>query len=386
MTGPLSGPGVGLQVAQYLYPSELTNAPVDFSGNRLALAPGDAIALPRGDWYVDTGQYGLLQYQDPANNGWVTAVAPGWTGGVRNNSSDGFTYRIGNMLGCPIGGVVTVGGGGLVQSTATIVAAQGTSQWSPIIGGALSLTSVLNNGLGYGIAPLVLIPAPPGPNNNPNSVGGIAASAFAILTGTSLTNISFTNQGAGYPSTVNATIVPSPFDPNVIAGNAITPATVQLSLTGAGRLTGAILTNSGAPLTDAQINANLTLIVTGGTTTASISALVLQTVKGYSINLVGLGYAAGVFVTTIGGGAPSNSLLATPFTTGTAFRPRQALIQPAIISTSVSTASVIVDGGLFVTQPSPLIIQPGLAPTTIANISLNMGSVADHVILQPLKV
>lgn len=386
MTGPLSGPGVGLQPAQYLYPSELANAPNDWSNNRIALAPGDAIAVPRGDWYVDTGQYCLLQYLDFANNSWVTSVAPGWTGGVRSNSSDGFTFRVANMLGCPIGGVVTVNGGGYAQATAAINAAQGTSTWSPIIGGALSLTSILNNGLGYGIAPLVLLPAPPGPSSNPNSVGGIAASAFAVLTGTSVTNISFVNQGAGYPTTVTAVIVPSPFDPNVIAGLQITPATITLATTGAGQLTGAILTNPGAPLTDAQVNAGLTLAVTGGSTTASVSALVLQTVKGYSINLVGLGYGAGVFITTTGGSSPSNSALGTPAKTGTAFRPRQAQLSPTLISTSISTASVIVDGGMFVTQPSPVIIQPGLAPTTAANISLNMGSVADHVILQPLKV
>ena len=70
MPAPLSGPGVGLQLPQNLYPTELANAPFDFSNPNISLAPGDAIPLPAGTWYLDLGLYSVLQYLDP-----VTGVA-----------------------------------------------------------------------------------------------------------------------------------------------------------------------------------------------------------------------------------------------------------------------------------------------------------------------
>jgi hypothetical protein len=380
MAYPLSGPGVGLPYAQYLYPTELTNAPVDFSSNRLALAPGDAIVLPRGTWYVDPGLYCVVQYKDPANGQWDAGADAAYSGSMMVVSSDGFTCRVANMTGCVVAAGITGAGSSFAQTTATISPSVGSSTWSPIIGGALSVTTIANPGSGYGVAPLVLIPAPAPPSSNPNSVGGISASAYTVLTAGTVSAISWTNQGAGYNVAPTATIVPNPTDPNINSG--ITPATITIGLTGAGTLTGAICTNPGRPLTSAEIAAGLTLTAAGGSGTgATLSAVIMQTVTALTtVSTAGTGYPTTPKLTT-SGGVPAATALVTPSTNNRAWKPRAADIALATAGGSIVSISAIYDGGLFEGTPSPIIV--GGAPTTAAVVTLTMGSVADHVILQP---
>src|SRR5215475_6942939 len=102
----LSGPGQGLEIPQNLYPSQLRNAPQDAGTNQVGLFPGDTFVLPAGDWYVDLGQYLVLQYLDPVTGCWAFSVAPGWTSGMIHVSSDGFNVRVANLTSCPVGAVV----------------------------------------------------------------------------------------------------------------------------------------------------------------------------------------------------------------------------------------------------------------------------------------
>ena len=48
MSQPLGGTNLPLPINQTLYPTELFNAPQDFAGNEITLAPGDALAIPPG--------------------------------------------------------------------------------------------------------------------------------------------------------------------------------------------------------------------------------------------------------------------------------------------------------------------------------------------------
>ena len=57
MPAPLNGPGLGLFLPQYFYPTEFDNAPYDYSTNRQALAPGQQIPVPAGTWYINLGLY-----------------------------------------------------------------------------------------------------------------------------------------------------------------------------------------------------------------------------------------------------------------------------------------------------------------------------------------
>src|SRR6267154_1102725 len=89
MTGPMSGPGVGLALPQNLYPSELGFSPYDTPTYQTCLAPGTALPIPRGDWLVSTGMYSIIEYLDPVTGVWVAGTAAGWGGDLIAISSAG---------------------------------------------------------------------------------------------------------------------------------------------------------------------------------------------------------------------------------------------------------------------------------------------------------
>src|SRR5712671_5287334 len=122
MPVPLAGPGQGLPLPQYLFPSQLQGAPADISSNNLGLAPGDSFVLPAGDWLISMGMYHILQFLDPVTNVWATSAACAWNRGTLFVSSDGFTQRIANLTGCVISASVINGGTNYVQATTTITA------------------------------------------------------------------------------------------------------------------------------------------------------------------------------------------------------------------------------------------------------------------------
>lgn len=390
MTQRINGPGNGLPYPQGLYPSELNYAPPDSPTNRIALAPGDTLPIPAGDWFVNLGQYNVLQFLDPVTNMWSMGPNAAWNGGHQFVVSDGFNVRVANLTGCPISASVTnYGAGGYVQSTTTITPTPGNSTWLPIVGGQLTVGSFLARGAGYGVAPEVFIPAPPPAANNSNGVGGIPATAYAVISSGTVSTISFTNPGAGYPSTITAVLVPSPTDPNLSAG--ITNATILFSLAGSGSITGAICTNNGAPLSNPN---QFTLTVTGAGTQATVVGNVLQTVTAATVSTIGAGYGTtAALLTTVGGVPATGTITNNPEFNGLAWRPRQAQIGFTVGGATGSLGlqnGSIYDGGLFLTNAAPGFVigtQPiaggSLASTTVATIALTMGSRADNVIIQP---
>ncbi len=393
MTQGLSGPGLGLPLPQNLYPSQLQNAPQDPSSNRLTLASGDSFVIPAGEWFINLGCYCVLQYLDPVINVWTMGPTAAWTGGVVFIQSDGFTVRVANLLNCPVSAVITQSGGGWVQGSTTITATGGTSTWLPIIGGALAqvggtMTAV---GGGYGIAPIVMIPPPPPASNNANGVGGIAASAYTAIGSGTVSGFTFTNVGAGYPSAPIAVIVPSPFDPNLATG--ITAATVTFSLTNAGALTGALCTNSGAPL--ASLGA-ITLGIAGAGSNATLVPNVLTSITAATVSGAGTGYGTLAALLTTVGGAPSVGTVTNSDLLGLAWRPRPAQIGLTVVAAAGGSLApqngTIFDGGLFLQSgataaPNFVILSQPLTATTqayvSATISLTCGTRPDVVTIQP---
>lgn len=386
MTQRLGATGLGLPLPQSLYPTLLQNSPIDQPGNLVSMSPGDCLVIPAGEWLIDLGMYCVLQYFDPIQGIWTLGVAPGWQGGIPITVvSDGQNVRVANLLGCPVGAVIANAGSGYVQASTTITPVPDNgSKWLPIVGGAISVVSMVTNGAGYGVAPLVLIPPPPPAANNANGVGGIQAEAYAVISGTSVTGVSFTNPGAGYPTVPTAVIVPSPFDPNINIG--ITQATVLLTLTGAGSLTGALCTNSGAPL--ASVTGGFTLAVGGAGSSGSLTAKILQTVTVASVTGAGTGYgnATTIGLSTAGGGPPAGAIANNPDGLGIGFRPRPAQISLATTGSGGTIAAqngTIIDGGLFMANPA-LVIQYGpQGSVSAATLALTLGSVRDRVKIQP---
>ncbi len=380
MPAPLSGPGLGLQLPQNLYPSELQNAPYDTPTNKLALAPGDCLVIPAGDWYINLGMYNVLQFLDPVTGLWALGPDQAYAGPFTFLKSDGFTTRVANLTGCIVGAAITAQGSAYVQASTTIsiVGASGVAM-TPIVGGALAVVggTLTSNGAGYGVAPLVMIPAPPPAANNANGIGGIAASAYATIANGTVSAISFTNPGAGYPTAPIAVIVPSPFDPNINVG--ITNATVAFSLTNAGAITGVMTSNNGAPLTNGSLS-NVTLTVAGAGTGATVSAIVMQTAVSASVAGTGVGYGTvGIGVQTFGGVPTAGTITNGPDFNNLGWKPRPVNITlPSVTANGLGT---VYDGGLFLSAPVPYIV--GGAPSTVGTVVLTMGSRPDIVTLQP---
>lgn len=390
MNQPLSGPGLGLPLAQNLYPSELSfgglNAPYDFATNKLCLAPGQNQPIPAGDWLVGMGGYLVFQYKDPLTGLWAMAPGAPYNRGMQWVKSDGYNLRLANLTGCPIGAFIASQGSSYVQSTTTVTATGGTSTWQPIVGGALAFTggSVASIGAGYGIAPLLYIPLPPPASSNANGVGGVAASGYVgIANGTVvLTGVTFTNPGAGYPvAPANIALLPVPTDPNLSTG--ITLATCAFSLTNSGALTAVFCTNPGAPL---AAPTGITLAVGGAGSTATVSAIVMQTITAASVAGPGIGYGTGATPVFATGGVPSQGTITnSPDYNYLGWFPRPVNISITGANTSVSTgtAGAVYDGGLFLSAPTAAWPNTVGATGTVGTVAFTMGSRPDIATIQP---
>jgi len=393
MPAPLSGPGVGLQLPQALYPAVLNNAPFGSTqtgaSNDICLAPGDQLPIPAGNWYVNAGSYCVIQYLDPVSNTW--RIAPGCArgdGSLTYVKSDGFNMRVANLTGCPVGGVVVApGNGSYVQASTTIaVTGGGGSQWSPIVGGQLAVLSVTAAGAGYGAPPLVLIPAPRGPGQNANGVGGIQAAGYAVIASGTVSGVSFTNPGAGYSGTITVPLLPNPTDPNINTG--ITMGTVTFSVIASGSLTGVLCTQPGNPLSNPN---SITLTVSGAGANGTVSPIMMQTAT--AISVVGSATIGGVSsaqVSSTGGFPPQGT-----FTNSSPYlylwaqpRPVQGILAVGGVGTIAAQVGTIYDSGLFYGAPTPILntlntVQGVGSVTGTGTVTFVMGSRPDIVSMQP---
>lgn len=384
MTGPLAGPGQALQYPQNLYPSELANSPYDASSNRIAIAGGQSFVLPRGDWIVTEGMYCVFQHLDPVTNVWYTASSAAWEPGQRIVSSDGFSVRIANLTGCPVAATIIQYGGGWVQSSTTVtVTGGGGSLWAPIVGGQLGNATVTAAGAGYGVAPLVFIPPPANFLTNPNGLGGVQASGYAVIASGTVSGFTFNNPGAGYASAPVVVVVPSPFDPNLASG--ITAATITVTTVGSGSITAVLCTNNGNTLTPG----NLTLTPAGVGSNATIAPVFMMTTTTASLSGTGTGWGTlGAGLTTTGGAPSVGTITNGPDFLHLTFKPRpmQATVAVTALGTVAAQVATIIDGGLFEGTPQPSQQAGGAGGTPVGNtIALTMGTTQDIVCMQPLR-
>ena len=380
MTNRISGPGLGLPLPSFLYPSQLFNTPPDIGSNRVVLSPGAALPLPAGDLLVSVGNFGLLQFLDPLTNGWSSFDTQ--HGQPQEVYSPGdSTRRIANLLGCPISAIIVDGGTGFTQATAAITASVGGSTWNAIVGGSLAVKSITAPGAGFTVQPLVLLPDPP--SYSANNVGGIPALAYAALTNGTVSGVTLNQVGAGYQqATITGLIVPSPFDPAV---GSITPGTVTFTLTNSGVITGAVCTDNGAPL--ATLTALTLTAAGGGGSGASLTPIVLQTIAAATIAAGGAAWGTATAPARIfsNGGVPvSVSAIGNTTVELTGFKPRDAYIVGTTNAGGTITGTTIVESGLFTAVPTAAFASGGTIPTTAASVTFSMGTAEAVVTVQPL--
>lgn len=385
MPTPLSGPGIGLPFPQNLYPSELANSPYDASSNRQALAPGESLVLPAGDWFVTMGFYTVIQHLDPVTGTWVFGQGGSYERGMVFVKSDGFNTRIANLTGTLASVSVTQYGGGWTQSTTSVTVTGSNATVVPIVGGQVA-GSVSSAGAGYGVAPLLFITPPPPASNNANGVGGVQATGALTIASGTISGLTIINPGCGYPSAPKGVVVPSPFDPNLATG--ITAGTVVFSVVGSGSITGALVTNNGSAITPTAI----TLTLAGAGSNATLVPNVMQCVTAVSTSGTGTGIGGAGGVTSVGGAPSVGTITNSPEFNHTAWIPRPLQSQLTIGGTGSVAAQVgtIIDGGLFMSAPSP-ILQVGSAAGGPAGgagsvvgptIALTMGSQYDWIQIQ----
>jgi hypothetical protein len=369
MPAPLSGPGVGLQLPQNLYPSELFNAPYDFGNNLLTLQAGDTLPIPAGQWFVNPGAVSFIQFLDPVTGIWRIYQTP--RGQFVPIRSDGYTARVANLTGCPIAAVVTNAGSGYVQASTTCTAGTGNSTWSALVGGMVSLSTISVAGAGYGIPPLVFLTAPP--------PGGVQASAYATLTGTSVTGITMVNWGAGYTSAPTGIVLPSPNDPNINAG--ITAAQVVFTTFGSGSISAILCTNPGVSI------AVPTLTIAGAGSSATATALRLTCMTGLTVGGSPTGWTGGANISTSGNGTLPSAVNTNPYIellTPPAFMPRPA--QAFVSGATLNGTPSIMDPGLFLGTSVLGTATPvnGVIPTAGATgLTITQGGITDTIIIQP---
>lgn len=366
MPGQLTGPGVGTPYPQSLYPANLYQGELVPSGNELTLPPGTQIPIPRGRYWVGLGAYAQLQYFDPVTAIW-RSFSTSRTGPLVVDS-DGFNMRVANNTAVPIGAIVTNGGTNYVQATTTVTPASGTSTWQAIVGGRVNTTvSISASGAGYGVPPLVFIPAPPSP--------GVQATANAVITSGTLTSITVTNQGAGYTTAPPLSIYPNPTDPNFLAGSTITPATAVAALIGTGNISAILLTNPGVSL-GANVVPSLTI---GGAGASGAATVVPQwTLQGITVAAAGGGFTAPVELSTVGGTPSGTPAYTNPAVEHTGYIPRKASALVGLTGTGLSTSLTIYDGGLFAGVPAGLYLTDGIV-TTVSSVTFALGGTTTTV-------
>lgn len=368
-----AGPGQGLPPPQSLYPSSLLlGAPGPYvpGTNEVALAAGDVLPIPAGQWIVQVGPYSVLQWLDP-----VTGIWRGFASALTRINvvqSDGFTRRVANLTGCPVAAVVTTQGSGYVQATTTVTSNAGGSTWQPIVGGLLTLTTISVAGASYSIPPICIIPAGPAPTSAgvPQSV---QATAVAALSSGTVSTITVTNQGAGYPAGLTVTLLPDPTDPNIAS---ITNAVAIFGTTGAGAIAAVLCTNNGTPGTTLT-----TLTVAGAGTLGAATAVEMFTILTATMAANGAGYGPSGF-TTYGGFTAATATHTNPSVELNTYIPRPAQgTGTAGGSLGTLTTISLYDSGLFTGTPTGVAV--GGAVTTTASIVLGLGGKPDSVLMQP---
>lgn len=371
-------------------PLNLNNIPTT-NTNCIQLAASETYMIPPGAYLVSPGAYTLLQFLDPVTQVWKD-VTPA-VGGDYFVDADGGNFRLANLTGTPVGALITSGGSGSYTTLTngvgttvtglTVTPSAGSSVWVPIVGGAVSATLTSGTvGVGYNWPPIVTVSAPP--------AGGLQATATTTLTSgrisVSGTNVTITNQGAGYTTPPTLTFTPDPREKTATTPGPTTTAVITTSLTGTGFLTGLYPSNNGSAVTTAP---TFTFAPTGASATAIMNFVVTAcSVSGTTGGEIGTGNA---IIMTAGHVAPGANWITNPLhTTGITF-PRPARISAPIASSTIASATMVIEDagfGIQVSAATPVVLADfvvgsGGTSANTPNPTITFGGISDVTYLQP---
>lgn len=346
--------------------------------NRVALNAGETFLLPSGTYNITLSPYHKLQQYDLILGTWSTI-------GDDSNSqrwvqSDGTNVRIANQTGCVVGALVSNGGTGYT-SVPTVTAASGSAIFEAILGGAISTTvTVQNGGSNYTYPPIVLF-------SNPPLGTGVAATGYSTLASGAVTSVTVVDQGAGYLSPPTVTFINDPREGlNGIAAGANAAATTVL--TGAGTITAVLVIDHGNALAAGAAPPVLSF-TGGGGSGATATAVMCQTVLGYTVTSAGNSYAAPILMEALGSGYPTSAAAYTnPTSNANLVRGRRAAIIAALSGNTITgTGQTVLDGGIFAGNPAVnggvVVILTNQPPTTAAVLALTMGGTSGVSYYQP---
>lgn len=346
------------------------------------LQSGQAYTIPSGQYMVSPGKYTFLQYYDPVLANWRNLQSSA-TPQVQVVSSDGTNYRLYNATGTCVGAIVTNGGtadttlNGIwpaATSTSTTpyaTADSGTTKFNVIIGGAVSTSvTVSAAGTGYTKPPIVRFSAPP--------AGGVQATGYSTLSGTTVTSVTVTNQGGGYSSAPTITLVNDSTD---TTGSGAT-ATAALDSTNSGKVVALVCTVSKSSLTAVS-----TIAFSNCPASAAATAIMCftgSTVANQATTNMGNG-SIGFIGSSVTSG--SNTTTNPQITTGL-FTPRLGY---TAWSSQASGATTIIDGGLHqivsATNTANVvyaILPNGTTPGAATPAACTYSSAVDRSLLLPI--
>lgn len=357
--GLFSGPG-------------LTPSLKGVTSNVVTLISGQTQIISPAGWYmVNTGLYTVVQQYDPITGIWRNIGTGDHEGGVKYIYSDGVNYRLANQTGCLVGALLTNAGSGYT-SAPTVTASAGSSIWRAVVGGAVNTTiTVTNGGTNYTYPPQVEFAAPP--------AGGVQATGYAVLTGSAVSSVVVTNQGAGYASA--PTIVFSNDSREGVNGVTVGyNAAATCTLTGAGTVTAVLCLDHGQ---GGQTALPTLAFGGGGGSSAAATGIMCWTITAYAAGTAGTGLSGSVAQISAEDAFPATAAAYTnPYTQSTLVRTRQANIKAPISSGGITaTGQVIIDGGIYTSSPTPLVIPTASVVTAAPVVTFTLGGLPDTTYL-----
>lgn len=358
---------------------------------QFTLNGAEALLIPAGPYFASPGRYTSLEWFDPILGIWrANSVA----GSPHIFNSDGTNFRLINRTGTPVGAVVTNKGSAYTSAPAVAVSTGG-SLWKAIVGGAFNTTITVTTAGVYNYPPTLVFPAPP--------AGGVQASGYCVMSGTSISSVTLTNRGAGYtkvPTSVNVNNSGAvPFNPqsnqlqivqdprDTAAGGGV--LTVNATLADATAVTAVICTDPG----NTALTAVPTLTFSGGGGSSAAATVTMNfSVTGFTVGTAGAAYGTSLPFIVTGAGLFSQ---ATPFSGDSNPQVEIGLTKPRnfwISGTSTgggavtATGALIDDAGWGIQRVPDGVVLTGQLITTAAVVTMTVGATIDTSILQPLKL